>query len=550
MDTSVLTGAPAASVTPNSTNTNPDPTFGGNLPVNSGSAGPSVTPMPAPAPSTSPWRSILQGALWGLSNVSQQRGRGNFAEGLAQGDEGAIAGEQKQEQVQSNIRFQSAQAANLVAEAAYRNKQLSRLDQEYEDQHNQNSLATMKDLQTMGIPFQVVGRSNDDVSAFLKANGQNGLAPYSVLHIGDSFVAVNLNQAAQGPALLSTVNHMQQASGMRQTTPAEWAQLPQQSKNELVDDSLHYFNPVVTSQEQLSDVHNRIATLEAQPDYDGKDKDLAQLKRIEGFGQSEIDRSNKAKADQLASQTKQQTQARLDVENSPANTAASASKAATVAGAEENARQNASNKPGYAVTPDGKTVQTTFGQAQANGFSGFREVKEADINKDQHDIKVLNDIQVKSDAVQKTAAAMDQNSWAQAAGVAKYLADNPNTTVQALEKSQVMQNISPQAQQYVIAVNSLRESAMGLQKVLTGSSRNNEAQINALLSTLPGYEPNSGIVSQKLSAFNQNLGMLAQGLPENTGVPIQVHGSPKIGDTKTFPNGKIGKWDGQGWVAQ
>lgn len=26
--------------------------------------------------------------------------------------------------------------------------------------------------------------------------------------------------------------------------------------------------------------------------------------------------------------------------------------------------------------------------------------------------------------------------------------------------------------------------------------------------------------------------------------------APKPGDTKTFPNGKVGKWDGQGWVAQ
>lgn len=27
-------------------------------------------------------------------------------------------------------------------------------------------------------------------------------------------------------------------------------------------------------------------------------------------------------------------------------------------------------------------------------------------------------------------------------------------------------------------------------------------------------------------------------------------GQPKVGDTKTFPNGKVGKWDGQGWVQQ
>ncbi len=31
---------------------------------------------------------------------------------------------------------------------------------------------------------------------------------------------------------------------------------------------------------------------------------------------------------------------------------------------------------------------------------------------------------------------------------------------------------------------------------------------------------------------------------------LGVGGGPKVGDTKTFPNGKTGKWDGKGWVAQ
>jgi hypothetical protein len=85
-----------------------------------------------------------------------------------------------------------------------------------------------------------------------------------------------------------------------------------------------------------------------------------------------------------------------------------------------------------------------------------------------------------------------------------------------------MAGLNPRAQAYVINVLELREAAMGLQKVLTGSARSNETQVKALQATLPGVEPNSGIVGQKLTAFNQNLGMLAQGLPENTGIPIQV----------------------------
>ena len=113
---------------------------------------------------------------------------------------------------------------------------------------------------------------------------------------------------------------------------------------------------------------------------------------------------------------------------------------------------------------------------------------------------------------------MDQTSWGQASIAASYLAEHPNTTVNNLLKSKELKNASQSTIDYIIAVNSLRESAMGLQKVLTGSARSNETQLNALLTTLPGVEPNSKIVGQKLSAFNQNIGMLRQGLPTGTGI--------------------------------
>ncbi len=65
---------------------------------------------------------------------------------------------------------------------------------------------------------------------------------------------------------------------------------------------------------------------------------------------------------------------------------------------------------------------------------------------------------------------------------------------------------------------------MGLQKVLTGSARSNETQLSALLNTLPGVEPDSGSVQQKLGAFTQNLGILAKGLPRGTCVEMQGFG--------------------------
>jgi hypothetical protein len=191
------------------------------------------------------------------------------------------------------------------------------------------------------------------------------------------------------------------------------------------------------------------------------------------------------------------------------------------------AKAQADTKPVYAVrrNADGtnETVQTTMAAAQSAGMTAIRPVKETDIRADQHDIKVLNDIQIKSDNVQSAAGAMDQKSWAQAGIAAKILADNPNTTINNLFKSGALKNATPQTKAYVIAVNSLRESSMGLQKVLTGTARTNLTQLEALLNTLPGVEPDSTTVGQKLQAFNQNLGMLSEGLPSGTGVDLKVH---------------------------
>lgn len=215
-----------------------------------------------------------------------------------------------------------------------------------------------------------------------------------------------------------------------------------------------------------------------------------------------------------------------------ANTQAQAStkfattKAAAVTGAETKAKQQFDTKPVYAITSDAQgnqhTVMTTTAQAQQQNMTGIRPVKQTDISKDQHDIKVLNDIQVKSSNVRAAASVMDRTSWTDSAAIAKYLADNPNTTLNQLTKSSVFGHASPKAVAYAIAINSLRESSMGLQKVLTGTARTNETQLQALQNTLPGVEPTSNIVGQKLDAFDQNLGMLVQGLPENTGVVIKV----------------------------
>lgn len=49
-------------------------------------------------------------------------------------------------------------------------------------------------------------------------------------------------------------------------------------------------------------------------------------------------------------------------------------------------------------------------------------------------------------------------------------------------------------------------------------------------------------------SYQQQIGQI-QGRLKGGGQQ-QPNSTPNVGDTKTFPNGKVGKWDGQGWVAQ
>ena len=147
---------------------------------------------------------------------------------------------------------------------------------------------------------------------------------------------------------------------------------------------------------------------------------------------------------------------------------------------------------------------------------------EANIRADQKDESVLNDVAIKTNAVIDSASALDQDSrqkdvisWELGNnGIKIGFGHNLEMPMDALVNNSLRANNMSQASQaskdYIIGVLSLRESAMGLQKVLTGSARNNEAQIEALQATLPGYEDSSDTALQRVDSFTQNLDALRQ----------------------------------------
>jgi hypothetical protein len=128
---------------------------------------------------------------------------------------------------------------------------------------------------------------------------------------------------------------------------------------------------------------------------------------------------------------------------------------------------------------------TSQADAKARGLTNITKATDKDIDTARTHNVVLNDMQVKLNDVVKSAGALNQNE-AQRTIIAKALSDEKNTTWQSLLTSGLLSQASQPTKDYIQSVLSLRESAMGLPKEITGGSRVSEIQSSALWATLPG----------------------------------------------------------------
>jgi hypothetical protein len=190
----------------------------------------------------------------------------------------------------------------------------------------------------------------------------------------------------------------------------------------------------------------------------------------------------------------------------------------------------------YAYDPTSDTtVLTNMANARANNMQAVRPVKESDIRNDLHDTRVLNDVAAKANAVTDAAPVLDSLSTMQKEDLASVLTSTekdanleigafgtklPTASWNAFMNSSQLHDLPPAAQTYAIAVLQLREAGMGLQKVLTGSARSNEQQIQALQATMPGLEQSAAIAQQKMAGFTQNIDMLRKGIPVMPGMKV------------------------------
>ena len=191
-------------------------------------------------------------------------------------------------------------------------------------------------------------------------------------------------------------------------------------------------------------------------------------------------------------------------------------------------------KTGYAFDPKtNQTVLTSAEEAAQNGYTAFRTVKESDIRNDTHDTRVLNDVALKSNNLIQAADAVNDSGQRNLIGRVIDAADRddqyrvgafgtsiPTQWFNNLINSENAGALKQKGRDYVVALLSLREASMGMQRLLTGTARSNETQIKALQATLPGAEPDANLVLQKMAAFTQNIDMLRQGIPKLPGIDV------------------------------
>ena len=128
---------------------------------------------------------------------------------------------------------------------------------------------------------------------------------------------------------------------------------------------------------------------------------------------------------------------------------------------------------------------TSQADAKAQGYTNLTKATDKDIDTARTHNAVLNDMQAKLNDVVHDSGALNQNE-AQRAIIAKALSDQKNTTWTSLLTSGVLSQATEPTKDYIQSVLSLRESALGLPKEITGGSRVSEVQASALWSTLPG----------------------------------------------------------------
>lgn len=179
----------------------------------------------------------------------------------------------------------------------------------------------------------------------------------------------------------------------------------------------------------------------------------------------------------------------------------------------------------YGTDKNGKVQLVPKSDADAEGMTHIAKASDKDYNDAKTHTTVLNDMQAKLNDVVASRKALDQGTVQRAIIASALRTVEKNTTLGQMTDAGLMKGATPETQEYIQSVLSLRESALGLPKEITGGSRVQEIQASALWATTPGGASLNGDYALRQSKkFQANIDRLRERNPGVRGLHIEdVH---------------------------
>lgn len=225
----------------------------------------------------------------------------------------------------------------------------------------------------------------------------------------------------------------------------------------------------------------------------------------------------------------------------------------------------------YAYDPKtNDTVMTTPQEAQTNGYTNPRKVSQTNIENDRQLNNRLYDVAAKvqryEQSINQPISDLDRTKLADLLGSDKlqfgaFGAHLPTDWIDQLTKAASTAGLSAAAQQRLINYYNVREAMTGYTRVLTGSGRSNETNLNLNLQAMPSPIQPDNFTKQGISQFKQNIGIAGQGLPKMPGIQRaqdimgpqgEAPSGPSVrvklpdGRTGTIPASSLKKYTGMG----
>jgi hypothetical protein len=183
-----------------------------------------------------------------------------------------------------------------------------------------------------------------------------------------------------------------------------------------------------------------------------------------------------------------------------------------------NAKGNKGTEPVMAFDANNKAHLLAEGDAKDAGYTGITKATPKQIDDAKTHRVVLNDMPTKLNDAVDSRGALDQGVI-QRGIISKVLEHAEPGLANDAVRATLMKGATDQTKQYVQNILSLRESALGLPKEITGGSRVSEIQSNALFQTLPsGASVDSKYALDQANKFQANIDRLNDRVPEVRGM--------------------------------